>query len=180
MIFTPGSIDGACVIDLQRREDERGFFARLWCDGEMTRQGLSDRVRQINTGYSKTAGTLRGMHFQRPPHQEIKMVRCVRGAAFDVAVDLRPESATFMNWMGIELSAENGLWLYVPEGCAHGYQTLVDCTEVIYLTSEPYAADSVGGVRYDDPAFSISWPRQVTSISEADRGWPDFRPHRDV
>ncbi|MFO1393242.1 MAG: dTDP-4-dehydrorhamnose 3,5-epimerase [Steroidobacteraceae bacterium] len=178
MIFTACAIQGAYIIDLQRREDERGFFARQWCDTELAQRGLVGRIRQVNTGFSRSSGTVRGMHFQRPPHQEVKVVRCVRGAVFDVAVDLRSDSGTYGRWMSVELSAENGRSLYIPEGCAHGYQTLVDDTELVYSTSQPYAADSAGGVRFDDRAFGIVWPRRVTIISEADRNWPDFQPQR--
>lgn len=174
MIFTKGEIDGAYIIDLERREDERGFFARFWCEAEFKSQGLSGRVSQINTGYSEKAGTLRGMHYQAAPHEEVKVVRCLRGAVFDVIVDLRPESPTHKRWMGVELTGANGRMLYVPEGCAHGYFTREPATELLYLTSRPYAQQSAGGVRYDDPAFGILWPGGVRVISQADRDWPDY------
>ncbi len=174
MNFTKGDIEGACVIDLQKREDERGFFARFWCDKEFEAHGLVNRIRQINTGYSHRAGTLRGMHYQKAPHQEVKVVRCLRGAVFDVLVDLRTDSPTHKKWMGVELTAENARMLYVPEGCAHGYLTLRDSTELLYLTSAPYAAESAAGVRYDDPAFAIAWPRIAGVISDVDRQWPDY------
>ena len=174
VIFTKGTVHGAYIIDLQRRNDERGYFARMWCDKEFGEQGLMAQVRQINTGFSHSAGTLRGMHFQRAPHQEVKVVRCLRGAVFDVIVDLRSESPTHRQWMGVELTAENGRMLYVPEGCAHGYLTLHEGTELMYLTSAPYVADAASGVRYDDPAFAIAWPGTVNVISDADRGWANY------
>ncbi len=173
--FTPTGIEGAYVIDLEKRSDERGFFARTWCEREFSQQGLSTRIAQVNTGVSTRAGTLRGMHYQLPPHAEVKVARCARGAVFDVAVDLRPASPTFRRWYGCELSGENGRMLYVPEGCAHGYLTLTDDAELTYFTSASYGPDAAGGVRHDDPAFSITWPRPVTTISSQDAGWPDFR-----
>jgi dTDP-4-dehydrorhamnose 3,5-epimerase len=174
VIFAKGNVQGAYVVDLERREDERGYFARLWCDEEFSGQGLAGRVRQINTGYSTHAGTLRGMHLQRSPYEEAKVVRCVRGAVFDVAVDVRPGSPTHKQWVGVELTADNGRMLYVPAGCAHGYLTLVDSTELMYLTSAPYAPNSAVGVRYNDPAFAISWPAEIRVVSDADRGWPNY------
>jgi dTDP-4-dehydrorhamnose 3,5-epimerase len=170
--FTPGRVHGAFVIDLDRRSDERGFFARLWCGEELAAQGLSAHVAQINTAVSPQRGTLRGMHYQVAPHEEVKIVRCARGAIFDVALDLRASSPTYRQWMGAELTAENARMLYVPQGCAHGYLTLADDTEVIYLASQPYEAAAARGVRYDDPSFGISWPVAVMVISGADRGWP--------
>lgn len=173
--FTPGQVSGCFIVDLERRSDERGYFARAWCEREFAAQGLATRIAQANVGVSTCAGTLRGMHYQDAPHAEAKLVRCPRGAVFDVAVDLRPESPTFRLWQGCELSAANGRMLYVPEGCAHGYLTLTDDTELMYFTTEPYAPDAARGVRHDDPAFSITWPRPVTTISSQDAGWPDFR-----
>ena len=175
MIFSKCKVQGAYVIALDRREDERGFFARFWCEKELSEHGLVGRVAQINTGYSHKAGTLRGMHYQRPPHDEVKIVRCVRGAVYDVVVDLRPASPTYRQWAGVDLSGENGLLVYVPEGCAHGYLTLQDATELLYLTSKAYAPESATGVRYDDPAFGIVWPGVPQVMSKADRDWPDYR-----
>ena len=175
MKFTPASIEGAYVIDLEKRADERGYFARAWCEHEFAVHGLGTRIAQVNVGVSTKAGTLRGLHYQQAPHGEVKLARCARGAVYDVAVDLRPASPTFGRWHGCELSAENGRMLYVPEGCAHGYLTLRDDTELTYFTSAPYAPDAARGVRHDDPAFSIAWPRTVTTISSQDAGWPDFR-----
>jgi len=130
---------------------------------------------QLNVGFSHTKGTLRGLHYQTPPHDEAKFVRCTRGAIFDVIVDLRRESSTHRQWIGVELTAENGLMLYAPEGCAHGYLTLADDTETYYLTSAPYVPAAACGVRYNDPAFGIGWPLPVSVISEADERWPDYR-----
>jgi dTDP-4-dehydrorhamnose 3,5-epimerase len=172
--FIDGPVEGAFVIEPTPRSDERGHFARLWCSETLEARGLIGRIAQINTGVSPRAGTLRGMHFQSAPHQEVKVARCVRGAAFDVVVDLRPDSPTFRKWMGAELTALNGRLMYVPEGCAHGYLTLTDDTELIYVTSAPYAPQSAGGVRFDDPSFAIAWPAPATVISQQDRSWPDF------
>jgi dTDP-4-dehydrorhamnose 3,5-epimerase len=173
--FTPAVIQGAWVIDLEKRSDERGYFARAWCEREFAEHGLSTRIVQMNVGVSPKAGTLRGLHYQVPPHAEVKLARCPRGAVYDVAVDLRPASPTFRRWHGCELSAENGRMLYVPEGCAHGYLTLTDDAELMYFTSAPYAPDAARGVRHDDPVFSIAWPAAVRTISSADAGWPAFR-----
>ena len=175
MIFRETEIPGAFVIDLERREDDRGFFARAWCAEEFEAHGLSTRLVQANLSYNDSAGTLRGMHFQRAPHEEAKLIRCTRGSLFDAIVDLRPDSPAFKRWTGVELSAENRRALYVPEGCAHGYQTLEDGTESLYLVSEFYAPESEGGVRWKDPAFGIEWPHADTqTISPKDAAWPDF------
>jgi dTDP-4-dehydrorhamnose 3,5-epimerase len=174
MQFQSGSVADAWVVDLERRGDERGFFARMWCETEFANRGLVARISQINTGFSHRAGTLRGMHFQRRPHEEVKVVRCLRGSVFDVIVDLRPGSATYRRWMGVELSCDNGRMLYVPEGCAHGYITLEDSTELMYFASRPYAPDAASGVRFDDQAFGIAWPIKPLVVSQADRSWPDF------
>ena len=175
MIFSKCKIQGAYIVDLQRHEDERGFFARIWCQKEFEEIGLRGRVAQINTGYSNKAGTLRGMHYQLPPDEEAKVVRCLRGAVFDVIVDLRPVSPTYKQWMGVDLTGENGRMLYVPEGCAHGYLTLEDATELLYLSSKRYAPEAAAGVRYNDPAIGIVWPGAARVMSQADRDWPDYR-----
>lgn len=172
MKFTPGAIVGSYIIDLDRRQDERGYFARAWCEREFSEQGLSTRIVQVNVGVSRVRGTLRGMHYQRAPHAEVKIMRCQRGVVFDVIVDLRPESSTYLHWLGVELSAENGRMLYAPEGCAHGYLTLSDDAELSYSTSEVYAPQYATGVRFDDPAFGIQWPEAVQVISDQDRNWP--------
>jgi len=174
MRFEKTKIPGLFVIEMERREDHRGFFARSWCQQEFSQQGLSSRVVQINVGYTAKAGGLRGMHFQAVPNAEAKTARCTQGAIFDVAVDLRPESTTFKQWFGAELSATNHRMLHIPEGCAHGYQTLADETEMEYLTTAYYSPQDASGVRFDDPEFGIVWPLPVSSISDADKSWPDF------
>ena len=176
MIFEELAVAGAFLIKPERRNDERGHFARLWCQQELAAKGLVDRVEQINTGFSPKAGTLRGMHYQLPPHAEVKIARCTRGAVFDVVVDLRRGSPSFGRWAGARLSAIDGSQLYVPEGCAHGYLTLEDDTELVYMTSAPYAPGSARGLRHDDATFGIDWPAAVHVISEADRTWPSFTP----
>jgi len=174
MEFIETKLKGAFLVSIRKIEDRRGFFARGWCEEELASHGLTAHMVQLNVAFSSTKGTLRGLHYQAPPYQEAKLVRCTRGAIFDVMVDLRPESPTHRQWFGAELSADNALMLYVPEGFAHGYQTLVDNTEMYYLTSARYAADAASGVRYNDPAFDISWPLAVSVISDADAGWPDY------
>jgi dTDP-4-dehydrorhamnose 3,5-epimerase len=179
MIFHETEIPGAFTVDLERRDDERGFFARAWCAEEFAAQGLSTRLVQANLSFNASAGTLRGMHFQRAPHEEAKLVRCTRGALFDAIVDLRPDSPAYRRWLGVELTAENRRALYIPEGCAHGFQTLVDATEVFYLVSEAYAPESEGGVGWDDPAFGIEWPpAEARIISPKDSSWPAFEGSR--
>jgi dTDP-4-dehydrorhamnose 3,5-epimerase len=176
MIFTETRLEDAYVIDLEPRADERGFFARAWCSREFADHGLSTRLAQCNVSLNGRRGTLRGLHYQAEPHAEVKLVRCTRGAIYDVIVDLRPSSPTFCRWLGVELTAENRTMLYVPEGFAHGYQTLEDDTETFYQVSAFYAPDAERGVRWDDPAFSIEWPYPESPlISEKDRSWPDFR-----
>ncbi len=174
MIFREIEIAGAWLLTLERRSDERGFFARIWCEEELRKQNLVAAFAQINTAFSPKAGTLRGMHYQVSPHDEVKVVRCLRGAVYDVAVDLRSRSPTYMRWVGVTLCAEDGGLFYVPAGCAHGYLTLSDDTEVMYMASTPYAPQSVRGVRFDDLAFGIRWPGEVKTISTADREWKDF------
>ena len=168
------AVSGAFVITPQPRADDRGWFARMWCAQELAQKGLEHHVAQVNVARSHLAGTLRGMHYQQAPHDEAKIVRCNRGAVFDVVLDLRSSSPSYKRWFGIELSETNGQMLYVPQGCAHGYQTLSDDAEVMYFTSAFYAPAAATGVRYDDPAFGIDWPRSVTAISGQDRSWPDF------
>lgn len=176
MEFTETALKGAFLVSLRKITDERGFFARGFCRDEFIAHGLNPNMVQLNTAASHKKGTLRGMHFQAAPHAEAKFVRCTRGALFDVIVDLRRDSPTHGKWFGAELTAENGLMMYVPEGFAHGYETLTDDTEMYYLTSAVYAARAAGGVRHDDPAFGISWPLPVAVISTADASWPDYRP----
>ena len=175
MIFTETELPGAYLIDLERREDERGFFARSWCAEEFAAHSLSTRLVQANISFNHRQGTLRGMHFQVEPHAEVKVVRCTRGAIFDVIIDLRPDSETFKRWVGVELDAEGRRALYVPEGFAHGYQTLAPDTETHYQVSEYYAPQAEGGVRWNDPAFGIEWPDPANAfLSDKDRDWPDF------
>jgi len=176
MLFTETAIKGVYLIGLERKEDHRGFFARAWCQQELEAHGLNPSLVQVNVGFSLKKGTLRGMHFQRHPHQEAKLVRCTMGQIFDVAVDLRPDSPTYRQWVGAELTADNRTMLYVPEGCAHGYQTLQDDAEVVYQTSHFFAATHATGVRFDDPSFGIVWPLAVEVISEMDKVWPLMVP----
>ena len=172
MQFIPTTLPGVFVIDLKKITDDRGFFARAWCRDTLAAQGLNPNQTQLNVGYSHKKGTLRGMHYQKAPHAEVKIVRCTRGAVFDVAVDLREGSATRGQWFGVELSAENGKQLYIPEGFAHGYQTLEDETEMYYMTSAFYTPDAVRGVRFDDPAFGIQWQLPAAMVSQQDLKWP--------
>lgn len=172
MRFTPTPIPGAWTIDPAPHADARGWFARAWCVEEFAAQGIAFTPLQANMGVSRQAGTVRGLHYQVAPHEEAKLMRCTAGAVFDVLVDLRTESSTYGRWFGVELSAENSRMLYVPPLCAHGYQTLVDGAAIYYLTSAMYAPSAVRGLRYDDPAVGIRWPRPVTTLSDQDRGWP--------
>ncbi len=173
MLFLPTDVDGAFVVELERREDERGFFARAFCQDEFSRQGLEDTFVQANVAFNEHRATVRGMHYQLAPHAEAKLVRCTRGALFDVALDLRDTSPTYGRWTGAELTADNGRMLYVPPGCAHGYETLVDGTELFYLTSAAYAPAHERGIRFDDPRYAIEWPDVgEKTISEKDLGWP--------
>jgi dTDP-4-dehydrorhamnose 3,5-epimerase len=176
MIFQPTSIQAAFIVRLEPREDERGFFARAWCQREFLAHGLNPTLAQCSISFSKAKGTLRGMHYQAPPHEEAKLVRCTAGAIYDVAIDLRPNSPTFRQWVAAELTSTNRAMLYVPEGVAHGFQTLEDDVEVFYQMSNCYAPESAQGVRFDDPAFGIPWPLPVTAIAPGDRSWPSFDP----
>jgi dTDP-4-dehydrorhamnose 3,5-epimerase len=177
VLFTPTELSDVYIVDLERREDERGFFARAWCAREFREQRLSTDLVQCNLSFNRRRGTLRGMHFQREPHAEAKLVRCTRGGVYDVAVDLRTDSPTHMRWVGVELTADNRRALYVPEGFAHGYQTLVDDTETFYQVSEWYTPEAESGVRWNDPAFGIEWPLPDDPVlSPKDAAWPDYRP----
>lgn len=176
MKFTETALAGAYIIDIEQLPDERGFFARSWCQREFAAHGLNPNLVQCSISYNKTRGTLRGMHYQSKPHEEVKVVRCTLGAIYDVIVDLRPESSTFKQWVAVELSEENRRMIYVPPGVAHGFQSLVDDCEVFYQVSEFYAPDLSLSVRWDDPAFGIEWPTVVQRvISERDRRHPDFK-----
>lgn len=174
MIFSETKLPGAVVIDIEKRGDQRGFFARGWCQREFEAQGLTARVVQANISVSHAKGTLRGMHYQAAPYEEAKVVRCTRGAIFDVILDLRPASPTYKQWLGVELTAANYRMLYVPEGFAHGFITLMDEAEVTYQVSQFYTPEAERGVRWNDPAFGIEWPVPVTVISEKDSRWPDY------
>lgn len=174
MRFEETELRDARLIEPEPVRDHRGFFARTFCVREFADHGLTATFVQHSTSQSNTRGTLRGMHFQRAPHGEAKVVRCLQGAIWDVIIDLRPNSPTYRRWQGFELTPENRRQLYVPEGFAHGFQTLSDDTEVGYLISAFYVPDAASGVRHDDPAFDIDWPLEVTVISEKDRAWPEF------
>jgi dTDP-4-dehydrorhamnose 3,5-epimerase len=177
MIFRETRLNGVFEIDLTPNEDERGFFARSYCWREFESHGLNPRVVQCNVSYNRRRGTLRGMHYQEAPDGEAKLIRCVRGALYDVVIDVRADSRTFQRWTAAELRAEPGQpsrMLYVPEGFAHGFLTLEDDTEVVYQMSEFYAPHAARGIRWNDPAFSVDWPEPVRVISDRDRGYPDF------
>jgi len=176
VIYTELGLSGVWLVELERREDERGFFARAWCRDELRERGLESELAQCNLSFNERRGTLRGLHYQAAPHGEVKLVRCTRGAIFDVVVDLRPGSPTHGEWLGVELNEENRSMLYVPEGCAHGYQTLVDRTETFYQVSRPYTPEAERGVRWDDPAFDIRWPEAERRVLSAkDRSWTDSK-----
>ena len=175
MIFTETPLRGAFVIELEPRSDERGFFARAFCQNELAEHGLVNGITQANTSYNFKQGTLRGMHYQVPPHAEVKMVRCIAGAIYDVIVDIRNESPTYLEWFAIELSAANRKTFYVPEGFAHGYQALTDDSEVLYLVTEFYTPNAERGVRWNDPAFNITWPIADPILSPKDLVHADFQ-----
>jgi dTDP-4-dehydrorhamnose 3,5-epimerase len=174
--FVPTRLQGAYLVELEAFEDKRGSFARTWCRDEFAEQGLVTDLAQCSISRNPRAGTLRGLHFQKEPHEEVKLVRCTKGVLFDVIVDLRSGSPTETKWLGVELDAERGTALYVPRGFAHGFQTLVDDTDVLYMMSDPYVPEASSGVRWDDPAFAIVWPRaDELTIGERDLSWPDYR-----
>jgi dTDP-4-dehydrorhamnose 3,5-epimerase len=174
MIFTETKLKGAFIVDIKKIVDERGFFARASCQNEFGLQGLDHHFVQSNVGYSKRRGTLKGMHFQKTPYQEVKYVSCTRGAVYDVMIDLRPESPTHKEWLGMELTEDNHRMLYIPEGFAHGYLTLMDDSEIYYMTTQFYMPEYATGVRFNDPAFGIQWPNSIEVISDNDASWPDF------
>lgn len=176
MRFIETAVHGAWLIEPETHHDERGSFTRTFCAREFAGRGLETRFVQHSTSRSHRRGTVRGMHLQRPPHEEVKLVRCIAGAVYDVVLDLRPGSATFGRWQGFELAAANGRQLYIPAGCAHGFQTLEDVSEVGYLISAFHEPAAAAGVRHDDPRFAIAWPRPITVMSDRDRAWPDWTP----
>jgi dTDP-4-dehydrorhamnose 3,5-epimerase len=180
MIFTETTLKGAFLIEPERREDERGFFARTWCRREFASHGLQKQWVQCNISFNRQKGTLRGLHYQTPPYEEAKLIRCTRGAMYDVIIDLRADSSTFTRWVAVELTADDRRMLYIPEGFAHGFQTLTDDTEIFYQMSQFYAPEHASGVRWDDPALSIAWPADERTISERDRSYPDFLPQREA
>jgi dTDP-4-dehydrorhamnose 3,5-epimerase len=180
MIFKETRVAGVVEVHLDPLSDERGFFARTWCEKEFASHGLNPRLAQCNVSFNARKGTLRGIHYQDEPYREAKLVRCTQGAIYDVAVDLRPQSTTFRHWIAVVLSAENRHMLYIPEGCGHGLLTLTDNTEVFYQMSEFYHPESARGVRFDDPAFEIVWPEKIEVISERDRTCPNFEIQNEL
>jgi dTDP-4-dehydrorhamnose 3,5-epimerase len=175
MIFTETKLKGAFIVEPERLDDHRGFFARAWCKKEFEAHGLNTRLVQSNISFNRKKGILRGMHYQKAPYEEAKLVRCTMGAIYDVIIDLRTDSPTWRQWLGIELTADNRKMLYVPEGFAHGYQTLTDNSEVFYQVSQFYSPDSERGIRWNDPVFAIHWPIDGdVVISEKDNNWPNF------
>jgi len=172
MIFEPTAVDGAFVIRPEPREDHRGFFARMFCEETWKEKGLNPVVRQCNASLTKKKGSVRGLHYQNAPHAEVKLVRCTQGKIFDVCVDIRPNSPTYKKWVGAELTADNHAMLYIPEGCAHGFQTLEDDSEVFYMVSAAYNKEAEGGVLFSDPSIGIQWPLPVSDMSEKDAALP--------
>jgi dTDP-4-dehydrorhamnose 3,5-epimerase len=175
MVFTETKLPGAYIVDLQLLGDDRGFFARTWCQREFSEHGLDASLAQCSLSFSVQKGTLRGLHYQEPPFAETKLVRCTHGAIYDVIVDLRRDSETFLQWIGVELTAQNRRGLIVPKRFAHGFQTLRDDTEVFYQMSEFHAPEAARGIRWNDPLLHIPWPEEVTAISPRDRAVADFR-----
>jgi dTDP-4-dehydrorhamnose 3,5-epimerase len=174
MIFTDTRLVGAFLITVERHKDERGFFGRSWCRQEFEQHGLNNNLVQCNISFNNRRGTLRGMHYQTSPFQEAKLIRCTMGAIYDVIVDLRPQSKTFRHWLATILNAENRSAIYVPEGFAHGFQTLIDNTEVFYQMSEFYLPEAAKGVRWNDPTFGIEWPIEKPILSKKDKNYPDW------
>jgi dTDP-4-dehydrorhamnose 3,5-epimerase len=173
--FTRTGLQDAVIIDLEPIEDARGFFARAWDERDFAEKGLETRITQCNVSFNGRKGTIRGMHLQRPPYEEVKLIRCTRGSLFDAIIDVRPGSASYKQWEGVELSARNRRMLYVPRGFAHGFQTLEDDTETFYMVSEFYVPAAEDGLRWNDPTFGIVWPLgEPSEISDKDQSWPDF------
>jgi dTDP-4-dehydrorhamnose 3,5-epimerase len=176
MRFQETKLPGVFEVQLELKSDERGFFARSWCQKEFESHGLNATLAQCSVSFNARKGTLRGLHYQDAPCGEVKLVRCTAGSLYDVVVDLRPQSPMFKNWVAVVLTAEKRNMLYIPEGCAHGFLTLEDATEILYQISEFYHPELSRGVRWDDPAFQINWPGGVKVISERDRTYPNFEP----
>lgn len=182
MNFEESDIEGVFEVEIAKHEDSRGFFARAFCQKEFNKNDISFQPVQANIGYSKYKNTLRGLHYQRAPHAEQKFIRCIKGKIYDVVLDLRPASSTYKQWKGTELSAEKNTMLFVPEGCAHGYQTLEDDSEIFYMVSAFYAPEAEYGIRWDDPAFDIEWKEPVSEliISDKDRQWDHFKEKKET
>ncbi|BFU93480.1 MAG: dTDP-4-dehydrorhamnose 3,5-epimerase [Nitrospira sp.] len=174
MIFAETSLPGSYVVEVEKHEDERGFFARSWCVREFAAKGLDPHLVQCNVSFNKLKGTLRGLHYQIPPHAEVKLVRCTKGSLFDVIVDLRKDSPTFLKWFAIELTATNHRMLYIPKLFAHGFQTLEDDTEISYQMSEFYEPAASKGIRWNDPSLGINWPEADKTMSQKDQSYPDL------
>jgi dTDP-4-dehydrorhamnose 3,5-epimerase len=174
VIFLETSLSGAYIVEIEKHFDQRGFFARGWCQQEFETQGLDSQIVQSNISFSKEMGTIRGMHYQHAPYQESKLIRCTRGSIFDVIIDLRSDSPTLGQWFGVELNEKNYRMLNVPKDFAHGFQTLTDNTEVTYLVSQIYMPGAEVGLRFDDQAVGIEWPLPVSVISDKDKNWPDY------
>jgi len=178
VIYRETSVQGVFLLELEKLADERGYFARTWSAEEFTARGLDPNIHQCSVSFNARRGTLRGMHYQTAPFEETKLVRCIRGSVFDVALDLRPESPTYLRHAAVVLDSESGNMLYIPKGCAHGFETLEDGSEVAYQISAAYAPEYARGVRWDDPAFGIAWPLPPAVINERDRNYSDYRVHR--
>jgi len=180
MKLQSAGLQGAWLVDIEPQHDERGFFARTWCRREFAEHQIAAEFVQCSVSFNHRRGTLRGMHFQRPPHAETKLVRCIQGSVYDVIVDLRPDSDTYKRWIGVQLTARNRRALFIPEGFAHGFLTLENNTEVFYQISVFHTPESAGGLRYDDSEIGISWPEPVQVIADKDLAWPDFSAQSDL
>ena len=174
MIFKETKFESAYIVEVEKHADSRGFFARTWCKNEFEARGLNTHLLQSNIAFSKARGTLRGLHYQDEPCAEVKLIRCIKGSVYDVIADLRPQSATYKQWLGIELTEDDYKMMYVPEGFAHGYLTLEDNTEIFYQVSQFYSPEFERGVRFNDPAFRIQWPDDIRIISDKDLNWKDY------
>ena len=175
MKFIETKLPGAFVIEPEKKEDKRGFFTRTWCKNELGNHGLKAEIAQVNINFNKQRGTLRGMHYQAAPYGECKIIKCTRGAVFDVVIDLRKDSPTYLDWIGVELTGDNFRMLYVPENFSHGFITLEDQTEICYMVTQFYTPEAERGIRWDDPSFNIKWPLHPQVISDKDSSYPDFK-----